>query len=166
MNFVSPLVLFGSDVGVPDGYSFLHVPTQPGHHQISSPIWRPCGSSREETACKNILNFAQKYFGTGFDQCSLVFSHIFCSAFFIGGAAQLKSKNLIFSTAKVSAIYLYLLIETILLIIRFYFCIGSQDERIRISTTSVGEIKLELDIMLRNFLSHNIQWGDGDGMKK
>ena len=36
---------------VADGYSFVHIPTQAGHHSIECPVWRPCGSMREEVAC-------------------------------------------------------------------------------------------------------------------
>lgn len=86
-----------------DGYSFLALPTEAGHHFIESQAWRPVGTWREEVA-----------------------------SFFIGGAPQLKTKNLLYTTAK--------------------------DERIRITSMPIGTVHLEIDIMLRNFNVHDIKW--------
>jgi hypothetical protein len=87
-------------------------------------------------------------------------------AHFIGGAPQLKNKNIIFNTAKVR-IALELAFgrtPTRFLISNLSPCtpttatLFKQDERIRISSTPVGTIHLDLDVMLRNFASHDVQW--------
>ena len=90
------------------------------------------------------------------------------SAFFIGGAPQLKNKNSLYNSAKVRVGHnvgvrvlrdkgeLCVRTQTI----RFFLekKKNEQDERIRISSVPVGTVHLELDVILRHFGAHDISW--------
>ena len=87
-----------------------------------------------------------------------------CAAFFIGGAPQLKNKNLLFATAKVCLecgelffVYCFLPL-TVIEPSRSLAPSLHQDERIRISTVSIGTLQLEIDVILRNFEAHDVKW--------
>ena len=53
-----------------EGYGFVHVPTAPGAHELSCPLWRPVGTPAQELA-----------------------------AFFVGGAPALTATSVLFSAA-------------------------------------------------------------------
>lgn len=83
------------------GYAFVHVPTQPGHHSLSVPTWRPMGSLHEEVA-----------------------------AFFLGGTPQLRDTNVLFTKA--------------------------WSDRCRLNTSTSGTIRINLDVVLRNFQENQV----------
>ena len=53
-----------------EGYGFVHVPTAPGSHEVSVPLWRPVGTPEQEL-----------------------------SHFFVGGAPALAATSVLFSAA-------------------------------------------------------------------
>ena len=103
---------------------------------------------------------------TFFDHCAVVLE----SAFFIGGAPQLKNKSSLYNSAKVrvgSGDGLSVVSQTkvycackLTLEREKKLCFRNelQDERIRISSVPVGTIHLELDVILRHFGAHDISW--------
>ncbi len=82
------------------GYGFCHIPTSPGQHEITCPIWRPAGSFREQI-----------------------------SQLFLGGSAQLRNPDLIYSGA----------------------------DRYHLRTQAMGNIHLQLGVILRNFDKYGIE---------
>lgn len=82
------------------GYGFCHIPTSPGVHKIDCPTWRPVGNIREQI-----------------------------SQSFLGGGAQLKTPDAIYSGA----------------------------DRYRLQTIAMGNIHLQLGLILRNFDKYGIE---------
>ncbi|XP_063289300.1 B9 domain-containing protein 2 [Pelobates fuscus] len=81
-------------------YSFLHIPSTPGTHSLTSPTWRPLGTWQE---------------------------HL--SQIFVGGGPQLKSSSLIYGGA----------------------------DRYRLQTEAMGQVHLELTVILRNFERYGVE---------
>ena len=82
------------------GYGFCHLPTSPGIHEISVPTWKPSGSFQETV-----------------------------TEIFLGGGAQLRNPDLIYSSA----------------------------DRYHLRTAAMGKVHLRLGVILRNFDKYGIE---------
>jgi B9 domain-containing protein 2 len=82
------------------GYGFCHLPTSPGHHELTCPTWRPTGSTQERLA-----------------------------QMFVGGSAQLKSPDSIYSHV----------------------------DRLQLHTQSMGVVHLQLAVIFRHFDRYGIE---------
>ena len=82
------------------GYGFCHIPTSPGTHDIVCPTWRPAGTFREQI-----------------------------SQMFLGGSAQLRNPDLIYSGA----------------------------DRYHLRTQAMGKVHMQVSVILRNFDKYGIE---------
>ena len=83
------------------GYGYCHLPCAPGFHELTVSTWRPVGSAQEQL-----------------------------SQMFVGGGAQLRSTDLIYSGA----------------------------DRYNLRTQTMGKVHLQLGIILRNFDKYGVEF--------